>query len=548
MPTFLSAMSIRWKLQIGFMLVAMITTLYNRWLAALEMSNLIELADNMGVTPDVVNQLEQHYQSFLSGSVVDASIQFVLQFFVISVFAKFFVAPIVALIRSLEAVEAGDLTQGVQVHSQDEIGQLELHFNQMLFKLSAILSSVDRSSIHMGQSAFQIAKISHEIENISQSEEAKSHEVNEATQHLNDNSQQVKDIADEVASRSLETLTTSQKGQQALQANADQMSRVAGDIKVTSSQINELVESADSISAILSVITGIAEQTNLLALNAAIEAARAGEQGRGFAVVSDEVRELANRTRESADQVSSIVGGLTHRVASAESSMTNLVTEIHTSQSHMQETLSVIDEVQKQVKHTVELNNNIGQACQRQADIFIRLQNTHTALFKTLKENGTKISNTANIGDSLFELTEGFKQQMSGLKFNAADDQDHNPKDEEHELRKAKRIKGYYLVALTSDTGKYDGLSQDISQNGMQLVIGASLQAGEKVTVTIIPPSEDFSNYRNQPEITVNAKVVWQKPDTEGKFKTGLTFQQLSNNNLASLKQCMAFFESQKNR
>lgn len=544
MPTFLSALSIRWKLQIGFMLVAMITTVYNRWLAAIEMSNLVALADDMGVAIDVVTQLEQHYQAFLSGSVVDALIQFVLQFFVISAFAKFFVAPIVVLIRSLEAAESGDLTQGVQVHSQDEIGQLELHFNQMLVKLSGILSSVDKSSIHMGQSAFQIAKISHEIENISQSEEAKSHEVNEATQKLNDNSQQVKDIADEAANRSLETLNVSQKGQQALQANVDQMSRVAGDIELTSSQINELVESAESISAILSVITGIAEQTNLLALNAAIEAARAGEQGRGFAVVADEVRQLANRTRESADQVSSIVGDLTHRVAGAEASMKKLVAEINASQEQIQETLSVIDEVQQQVKHTVELNTNIGQACHRQADIFIRLQGTHTALFQTLKENGTKISNTANIGDSLFELTEGFKQQMSGLKFTATQDPDHHPKGEQHELRKAKRVKGHYLVGLACKAGKYDGLSQDLSQNGMKLVIGVALQASEDVTVTIIPPSDEFSNYRNQPEITVNATVVWQKPDLEGKFRTGLTFKELSGDTLKSLQQCMAFFES----
>ena len=126
----------------------------------------------------------------------------------------------------------------------------------------------------------------------------------------------------------------------------------------TSGQIQELANASEVITSVLSEITGIAEQTNLLALNAAIEAARAGEQGRGFAVVADEVRALANRTKDSTTKIAKTISELNTYSKSSTDAMHDCIAIVDG-------VLSVANEANEQMKeasHLVSLSSDIANS------------------------------------------------------------------------------------------------------------------------------------------------------------------------------------------
>ena len=135
-------LSIRWKLQLGFFAVTMVTTLYNRWIASIELQKMIEIAQKGGASEQVVRQLQSDYSNFLFNSIWESGIEFALQFLLIGLLAAMFVKPIQALVEALKRVKAGDLTKGVEQTSRDELGQVQKGFNDVVEQLSSIMRSI----------------------------------------------------------------------------------------------------------------------------------------------------------------------------------------------------------------------------------------------------------------------------------------------------------------------------------------------------------------------------------------------------------------------
>lgn len=135
--------------------------------------------------------------------------------------------------------------------------------------------------------------------------------VSSITTHSNDVTERAHAIAHEVGQGNAAV----NECQNSMQSAAQVVSRLSEHMNTAQGVLDGLKNETDQIGSIVEVINAIAEQTNLLALNAAIEAARAGEQGRGFAVVADEVRSLAERTRNSTLEVHGMLSSIQEEAA-----------------------------------------------------------------------------------------------------------------------------------------------------------------------------------------------------------------------------------------
>jgi len=537
MITWYKSLSIRWKLQLGFFVVTMITTIFNRLLASSELGKLIHIAEINNVDQEVITQLEASHSAYIFNSFWESGIEFGIQFMIIGFVASLFVRPLTSLVNALKAVEAGDLTQSVEQTSMDEIGELQYSFNEVRKKLSSIMSSIDENGKNMGQSAYQIANISREIAEVSNSEQQRSGEVSSATHQLQDISESVQVLASEATDSANKTEAYAQEGMSKVQKNIAQMEQTAEQVNVAAEQISELEQSAAQIHDIVGTISSIAEQTSLLSLNAAIEAARAGEAGRGFAVVADEVRNLAQNTSSSVGQISGIIDQVTSKVSQVTSTMNDVVEQVRNNGNVAGETNDVIKTMAGEVSNTASGNIKIVEAAREQLSQLDVLQSTLGNLFETLNESSSKVETTATIGDDLYSVTERLNSLMSDFQFES----DVVIEADQNVDRKYPRASNSVLVRIKQNDKVYEGLTSDISLGGMQLRLSSQLLTDNDLQLQVYLPYDSIDEYSHQAPLQIKADTV-RKEIQNGKHIYGVKYQALNDEQRASIEYCFDYF------
>jgi methyl-accepting chemotaxis protein len=288
--------------------------------------------------------------------------------------------PITKVVKVLEALAAGDLSQQIEAGSQDEIGQMERCLGSVsaslvrtILEIRGIAGEVSSASMSISTASFELSKGASAQAAAAEEASASMEQMASIIKQNADNAQQTDKIANKSASDAQES------GKSVLEAVAA-MKEIAGKI---------------------SIIEEISRQTNLLALNAAIEAARAGEHGKGFAVVAAEVRKLAERSQKAAGEINRL------------SDTTVNVSE---------KSGALLEKLVPNIQRTAELVQEISAASKEQDTGSEQINKALMQLEKVIQQNASASEEMAATTE---ELTGQSEQLVSALAFFRTGDEGH---------------------------------------------------------------------------------------------------------------------------
>lgn len=252
------------------------------------------------------------------------------------------------IIRSLgkavnvaNSMAQGELSVGIEVDSEDEVGQLLEAVRKMGLNLKGLIAEIKSIAQNIASASQQLNENSEHVSRGMSEQSDRSMQIATSMSEMSQTVNEIAKNASSIAASAIEASRVAKEGGKIVETSITEVREIARAVEESSQLMFSLSNRSRQIGDIVDVINDIAEQTNLLALNAAIEAARAGGQGKGFAVVADEVRKLAERTAKSTSEIGSM---------------------IHIIQSEIDRTVISMEEMRKRVNSDVECSAKASEA------------------------------------------------------------------------------------------------------------------------------------------------------------------------------------------
>ncbi|WP_421206471.1 methyl-accepting chemotaxis protein [Aeromonas enteropelogenes] len=274
--------------------------------------------------------------------------------------------PLKELLRVLNEVTGGDMTQRIGFRSNNEFGQLGKQVNLLIEQMGEVLTQLTQASAQLNDAAHGNRHTTESVRADLEKQRQETASVAAAMTQMEASVREVAQAANQTLERVMDVEKASETGRKVMAGNITTTHQLAGKLQQTGKVIGDVNAMSGQIGNILDVIRGIAEQTNLLALNAAIEAARAGEQGRGFAVVADEVRSLAGRTAQSTSEIQTMIENLQQGVAKAVAVMQECSREMDSCMDQSSHANNAMEEVQGIVVLISDMSSQIASAAEQQ--------------------------------------------------------------------------------------------------------------------------------------------------------------------------------------